>query len=176
MKLTSDSASKRLKMLQDDYDTLLQEEEAAKQILIPLEDYRKKAEASEGFKTRFDFYKMQGDLARASLEIENLKHAINLFNVSTLLPKHNITIDQALVRMAFLSKRKKILREMRALPDVGRSPHGFMRAESADVQVCAFNQDDAKVEYRKVCDQLSALQQELNYINVTVEFDYEPLE
>ena len=174
MKLTSDAASKRLKSLQEDYDILLQEQAAARAVSMPMEDYRKAKEAGREFKKEFDFCGMQRNLVAVQREIEHLKHSINVFNATTVLPKHNVTIDQALVRMAFLSKRKKVLFEMRAIADVTLPSHRFMSHEITTAEICAFDQTDAKMEYRSVCDELSALQQELNYVNVTVEFDYEP--
>lgn len=175
MKLTSDAASKRLKMLQDQYDLLLQEESRSATMLRTLEDYRrdKESEDAKDPKDSFNFLEMQQHLRNLQIEIESLKHAINVFNSSAILPKHNITIDQALVRMAFLSKRKRTLREMQVTPDVAR-PGGYLARESSDVVVCAFHQEDAKDMYRQVCDELYSLQQEINYVNVTAEFMYTP--
>ena len=171
MRYTSDAASKQLKRLQEDYDALLQEEKSRCRTTFQLDDYRKRQEAGENFKGGFDFVSMQSNLSTLQMQIEKLKHSINVFNATTVLPKHGITIDQALVRMAFLSKRKRVLWDMRAFADAERPPHGFGVRDNSDIIICSFDQREAKTEYNKVCEELSALQQELNYVNVTISFE-----
>lgn len=168
--LTSDGASKLLKRLQEEYNTLVQLEQRDSIVTMLQSEYQAAKDSGKDIKD-YDFAGKQSEMAVLRDRIVKLKHAINMFNTTTELPRLHMTIDQALVYMSFLSNRKKALKDLWIAPEVARSRSGYMR-ESSDVEVKKFSSEEVKAAYESVCRELSQVQQALNIANTTIPFYY----
>lgn len=88
MKLTSAEANKYLKKLKDEQLSLLRLEEEGKTFVAAM------GEAPEDARTEYDYSAVQEKLAQLDSQIRSVKHALNVFNVTTVVPGFEMTIDQ----------------------------------------------------------------------------------
>ena len=163
MKYTSSQAGKLLRKLNDDYTALLKKEELSKDFLVAL------GENPEGIRPDYDFAVTQTELQELERKIRIVKHALNVFNSTTIIPEFNITVDEMLVLIPQLSKRKQKLATMKGkLPKMREQATGYGRISSV-VEYRYLNYDVAQVEsaYEEVVELLSKSQMALDVVNNT---------
>ena len=154
MKLTSAGANKMIKAWNEDLEGLLKKEEAESRTTYGINE--------EPLPANYDFARMQQQMDALNQKIAVLRHAVNVFNTTTVLEGFGFTIDEALVRMAMLTKKKQRLAQMKQVPSLVRtSPCRNYDAEQVEQ------------EYRRVSDQLTALQLTLDRANLLLEFEVE---
>lgn len=163
MKVTSAAANKKLRQLNDDFAFLCKQ------------DYEKRMYLEvEGVKPvvpQYDFDSTCDKMTKYCEDISKLKHAINVFNTSTVLDGFGITIDQALVTLAFLTKEKERLDRMRNMQPK-KLNNGFGASVNKIEYTCAnFDIKQAEQAYAEVADKLSRLQLALDVANTTLTFD-----
>ncbi len=161
--MTSAAANKYLRALDEEkayYRTL--EENASTYVLADNE----RQEAPE-----YDYEAVSAKLEELNAKICTVKHAVNLFNVSTKLKDFDMTIDQALVYLAQLSRNKERLDTMRRRQPRTRVS-GYGRTSNL-IEYVYVNYDLEKVckDFEKVSDEISRLQMALDYCNQTIEFE-----
>ena len=103
--LTSAAANKWIKSLEDEKSYYLSLEESASVYTL-----------SEGEITdppEYDYQKVNGEIKQIDATIRKIKHAVNVFNTTTVLPELGITVDEALVKMAQLNLYRNKLDIMR---------------------------------------------------------------
>lgn len=141
------------------------------QRLHVVERKRSTFKESEGVKPVVPDYDFQWTRKRIN-ELQQKKnevmHARNVFNATHILPNLNITIDVALVRMTQLTQEKEILDDMRIMQD--RTLIDNSCSQKTEYLCANFDPADAEVEYKKVVDELTAIQLELDLCNNTVTF------
>lgn len=116
----------------------------------------------------YDFKQTQERLEVLSDKIIKIKHALNQFNMKTVSPATDMTIDEMLVRMAILSESKLRLERMRKMsPKSRRTYPGTSASEYTEVN---FSLEEAEAAYKKTVDELTRIQQELNRININKTF------
>ena len=156
MKMTIDTANKRIHELQEEIDTVLNSENnnntysyfAGETPEIP----------------EYDFESTEEKLKMLSGEIVAIKHAVNKHNTTTLLPETGLTIDAALVKMSMLSRAKsRLLGLIRTEAKVRSSSAKGV----SEFTVRNFDIQQAQKAYDEVCRQLLTLQSELNVSNQT---------
>ena len=98
MKLTSAGANKMIKAWNEDLEGLLKKEEAESRTTYGINE--------EPLPANYDFARMQQQMDALNQKIAVLRHAVNVFNTTTMLEGFGFTIDEALVRMAMLTKKK----------------------------------------------------------------------
>ena len=167
MQYTSSQAGKLLRKLNDDYTALLKKEEISKDFLVSL------GENPDAIRPEYDFCATQKELERLEKEIRIVKHALNVFNSTTVIPEFDITIDEMLVLIPQLSKRKQKLATMKGkLPKMREQ--GYAR-NSAMVEYRYLNYEVswAESEYKKTTELLAKAQTALDIINnaSTLEID-----
>ena len=167
MKYTSSQAGKLLRKLNDDYNALLKKEEISKDFLVSL------GENPDAIRPEYDFCATQKELERLECKIRIVKHALNVFNSTTIIPEFDITIDEMLVLIPQLSKRKQKLATMKGkLPKMREQ--GYAR-NSAMVEYRYLNYEVSWVEseYKKATELLAKAQTALDIINnaSTLEID-----
>lgn len=162
--LTSDKANKMIKKLQDDLQAVLSIESEVCVYSIGVNDINPQ-EAPD-----YDFIATQDKIAFYRQNIGIIKHALNVFNTTTKLPGFgNMTIDQALVEMAFLNKEKFKLNKMRVQQEKIRSSNDY--GKDPVYVVRNYNKDEAEARYEIICSSIERLQESLNVINVTGTFE-----
>ena len=92
MKLTSAGANKMIKAWNEDLEGLLKKEEAESRTTYGINE--------EPLPANYDFARMQQQMDALNQKIAVLRHAVNVFNTTTVLEGFGFTIDEALVRMA----------------------------------------------------------------------------
>lgn len=113
----------------------------------------------------YSFAFTQEQLERLRRDIMTLKHAINQFNVTAVLPDLGYTIDTALVRMKMLSDQKERLSVMMRVQPVARQSLAFGNGKPEFVYR---NYDDREVRnaYEKVDAELTQIQLALDKQNL----------
>lgn len=163
MKMNSDYANKTIKNLQAEIDSLLQNEELGKTYSYGISE--------KPVIPDYSFSATQEKLEVLRTKIAILRHAINVFNITTKVCDFDITVDEALGRMSMLNAEKKRLYALLQIPEQRRQREYGSR--EADIICRNFNVAEVQEEYNKVIDELMKLQQAINIANLTVEFDVE---
>ena len=101
MKYTSAEANKLLKKLNDEYAALLDREKRSREFRAAM------GEDIESVRPAYHYGEMQQRLAEMEQTIRSLKHAINRFNVTHQVDGFDMTIDEMLVYIPQLTKRKE---------------------------------------------------------------------
>ena len=163
MKFTSASANKLIRTLEDKKSYLLgQESNNSTYVLADGE----KIEIPE-----YDFNETNRLIDEIDLKIRTLKHALNVFNTTTVLPI-GITIDQALVEMAQLNNKLPRLDSLRRAKNKTRLSGGMAaRRDVAEYQYLNYKTDDVEKVYEENLSRVQQIQLALDRVNQTQEFE-----
>ena len=166
MKYTSAEAGKLLKKLNDERASILLREENSKDFLAAV------GEDLESVRPDYDFVTTQAALAGIETKIRKLKHALNLFNSTTVIPEFGITIDEMLVYIPQLTMRKDKLARMKdRLPKVREQTR--VNSSILDYRYLNYDVKEVTAAYEQVCDRLVKAQNALDAVNMnqTLEID-----
>ena len=100
--------NKLLKKLNDEYTALLDKETRSRDFRAAM------GEDVESVRPVYDYAETQIRLAELEAKIRKLKHAINIFNATQTVDSFDMTIDELLVYIPQLTKRKSKLLEMKS--------------------------------------------------------------
>lgn len=165
--MTSAYANKMLKKLLEDKEFWLAKEREGHVYVAAITE--------EPVVPDYDYEEVARNIEEIDQKVVKIKHAINLANVTntiTVLGKQ-MTIDQVLVRMAQLNKRKSILDAMRKNQPKTRINSGYMpgRAAAPEYQYINYDLDLIKKEYDRIDMEIAQMQIALDKYNQTVEFE-----
>ena len=126
MTYTSAQANKLLKKLNDEHAALLDKENRSKDFRAAM------GEDVESVRPAYDYADTQKKLAELEQRIRKVKHAINVFNATHVIPDFGMTIDEMLVYIPQLTQRKSKLADMKARLPKQRSevPHIINRTRT----------------------------------------------
>ena len=164
--ITSAIAAKQLRKLNEQRDALLAREDKAKTFTAAIQ------EDVESVRPAYDFQETQDALAEIEEKIRNLKHTLNCFNSTYVIPEFNMTIDQMLIYIPQLTSRKRRLDDMRSKLPRERAQSSFGRGSNI-IEYDYANYDISRAEeaYTAVSDELARAQNALDMANATVLFD-----
>jgi hypothetical protein len=164
--ITSALAAKQLRKLNEQRDALLAREKKAKTFTAAIQ------EDVESVRPAYDFQATQDALVEIEEKIRNLKHTLNCFNSSYVIPGFNMTIEQMLIDIPQLSARKKRLDGMRSKLPKERVQSSYGRGSNI-IEYDYANYDISKAEeaYSAVSDELAKAQNALDTANTTVLFE-----
>lgn len=152
---TSAQANKLLKKLNDEYTALLSREERSQVFRAAM------GEEIASVRPAYDYQETQTRLAELEQTIRQFKHAINRFNTSQLVDGFDMTVDEMLVYIPQLTRRKSKLFDTkeRVTEQYGR--------QSNIIDYTYANYDIAAVEadYEKAADELARAQLALDAVN-----------
>jgi hypothetical protein len=166
MKYTSAEAGKLLKKLNDERASILLREENGKEFLAAV------GEDIESVRPGYNFATTQVALNEIETKIRKVKHALNVFNSTTVIPEFGMTIDEMLVYIPQLTMRKDKLARMKdRLPKVREQTR--VNSSILDYRYLNYGVDEAAAEYDKISDTLSKAQNALDAANMnqTLEID-----
>lgn len=166
MKYTSAEAGKLLKKLNDERASILLREENGKEFLAAV------GEDIESVRPDYNFATTQVALNEIETKIRKLKHALNIFNSTTVIPEFGMTIDEMLVYIPQLTMRKDKLARMKdRLPKVREQTR--VNSSILDYRYLNYGVDEAAAEYDKISDTMSKAQNALDAANMnqTLEID-----
>lgn len=167
MKLTSAEAAKLLRKLNEEYQEIIDTEELSREFTAAVE------ENIESVKPEYNYRATQKQLEELEIKICKLKHAINVFNSTTVIPEFNITIDQMLVYLPQLTERRnKYISMKNKLPKARlRSEYGSS-SNIIDYRYLNYRLEEVKEDFKKVSLELSKAQTALDLVNSTVSFEF----
>ena len=168
MILTSAQAAKLLRKLNDEYNAILNREEMSRSFNAAM------GEDPETVRPEYDYTKTQNELDALEKKIRKLKHAINAFNISHTVPGYDMTVDEMLVYIPQLTKRKEKLADMRSKLPKARVEERYGRSSNIiDYVYTNYDINAVKSDYEKVSDELSKAQLALDEINGSETFEIE---
>lgn len=166
MLITSAKAAKMLRQLNDELRTLQVREGKTKTFVAALQ------EDIESVRPKYNFKEMRDAQAEVERKIRKLKHALNVFNTTTVVPDFDMTIDEMLVFLPQLNKQCSLLSGMRdAMPKVRVSSGYSGNSAILDYQYTNYDIEEANKLYIELSDILAKAQTALDLINSTVEFE-----
>lgn len=164
MKMTSAQAAKLLRQLKEELYALQVRENNSRSFLASLD------EDPESARPDYDYNVMKEEMNAVEVKIRKLKHIINVFNTTTIIPEFGITIDEMLVLIPQLSANCSRLAKMKdALPKV-RDISGY-RSNIIDYRYVNYDIGQVKKDYTELYNKLAKAQTALDYVNSTVEME-----
>ena len=154
-----DYANKVVKRLQSKHDEILSHERSVMQYSYYT------SEAETPIIPEYDFVGTQNKLDEINSMIMTIKHDIRTANMKGILKNNpEMTIDEAILYLAFLNKKKGKLKNMANMS----SEQSFTRggAQGSEVHKANFDIKEAKKVYNQVCNQIISIQDELNTYNI----------
>lgn len=167
MKYTSAQANKLLKKLNDEYSALLDKEQRSRDFRAAM------GEDIESVRPAYDYAKTQARLEELEGTIRRLKHAINRFNTTQVVDGFGITIDEMLVYIPQLTKRKSKLLEMKSRLPKERVEEQYGRQSNIiDYTYTNYDLTAVEADYEKAADELSRAQLALDAVNQRDFFEF----
>ena len=168
MKYTSAEAAKLLRRLNEEHDMLTELERQSRTFVAAV------SEDPESVRPKYDFAEVQAKLAELEGKIRRVKHALNIFNSTHLVPGFDMTIDQMLVYIPQLSQRKQKLREMAGVLPKTRVANRMMSG-SGIIDYTYANYDVAAAEAAAAAasEELARAQTALDKVNTTETMEIE---
>ena len=161
MKYTSAEAGKLLKKLGEELLSINQREQNGKEFLAAV------GEDIESVRPDYNFAETQCALDEIERKIRTVKHALNVFNSTTVVSGFDITIDEMLVYIPQLTARKNALAQMKdKLPKV-REQSRMNISSVLDYRYLNYDVNTVAAEYEKVSDTLAKAQNALDSVNMT---------
>lgn len=166
MKVNSAVANKMLKKITEEYEALKVKEAHSKDFLASVN------ENPDSIRPKYDFSKTQAELYDYEEKIRKIKHALNKFNVNTLISEFGINIDEMLVLIPQLTKQKVKLGAMKdRLPKMREKVVGYGANGVIDYRYINYDIDEVQKEYQLVSEKLTKAQLALDNINTSIEFE-----
>lgn len=163
--MTSAEAAKLLRKLNDEQASLLAREENCRQFLASV------GEDVEACRPAYDYAETQAMLQDLEDQIRTLKHALNVFNVTTVVPGFDMTIDEMLVYIPQLTRAKAKLNTMKqVLPKTREMSYG---SQIIDYRYANYDIAAVEADYDKITDELSRAQTALDKVNSIETFQVE---
>ena len=167
MKYTSAQANKLLKKLNDEYSALLHKEQRSRDFRAAM------GEDIESVRPAYDYANTQARLEELEGTIRRLKHAINCFNTTQVVDGFGITIDEMLVYIPQLTKRKSKLLEMKSrLPKERVEEQYGQQSNIIDYTYTNYDLAVVEADYEKTADELSRAQLALDTVNQRDSFEF----
>ena len=163
MLYTSAEAAKLLRRLNDDKTSLESQEAQSSTFRAAI------TEDLDNARPPYNYSQTQSDIDSLEAKIRTVKHAINSFNLSQEVPGFSMTIDQMLVYIPQLTRKKAKLANMAArLP---KTREIIRVAGIIEYSYTNYDVEAAKRDYERVSDELARAQTALDVLNNSIKFE-----
>lgn len=167
--MTSAYANKVLKKLNDDKEFWRRKESEGHTYVAALDE--------EPVIPEYSYTAVANAIEEIDEKIVKIKHAINLSNITNEIVVGNevMTVDQILVKMAQLSRRRAVLDMMRKQEPKKRlnTVSYVSRKTTPEYEYINYDLDVVKGDYERIDAEIAAMQIALDKYNQTVEFEVE---
>lgn len=163
MLYTSAEAAKLLRKLNDEKNSIEHNENQSAVFQAAIN------EDIESARPEYDYRKTQDNIDEIEEKIRIVKHAINKFNLEHEVPGFNMTIDQILIYIPQLTKKKQKLFNMQNR--LSKQREIIRVAGIIEYTYANYDINAAKEDYEKISDELSRAQTALDVINNQVKFE-----
>ena len=167
MKVTSASANKMIRKLNEDKDFWLNKERNSCVYTVATEE--------EPVIPDYSYPEVSQKIAEIDEKILSIRHALNVNNASNQIQvgERTMTVDMILIRMAQLNNRKYLLDTMRKRePKTRLEAHQYSQKKTAiEYEYINYDLDEVKADYEKTDAEIEALQLALDKYNQTVEIE-----
>lgn len=164
MKISSKNASKLLKQFNEERDSLILQENQSKMFLAAV------GEDIESVRPEYDYEAVQKQLKNLEEKIVKLKHAINVFNTTTVLKDFEMSIDEMLVYIPQLTQRKNKLDQMRKVLPKQRVEN-YTSSNIIDYRIINYDLEKIRKDYDKTVEELNRAQSVLDEANINLSFE-----
>ena len=162
MKYSSAEAAKLLRKLNEEVENLEDQEVKRREFNAAL------GEDVETVRPAYDYADTQRKLKELQAKIRTVKPALNWFNSTTEVPGFDMTIDQLLVYIPQLSRRKQKLAMMSSCLPKERAKVSGLGSQIIDYRYANYDIEAAKADYQRVSDELAKAQTALDLVNTTM--------
>jgi hypothetical protein len=167
--MTSAYANKVLKKLNDDKEYYCRKEAEGYVYIAALDE--------EPVIPEYNYEEVSAAIDEIDSKIVKIKHAINLANLNSKVQvgDKTMSVDEILVRMAQLSKRRATLDSMRKQEPKKRLATSSYMARKTAPEYCYINYDldVVKADYERIDAEIAEMQIALDKHNQTFEFEVE---
>ncbi len=168
-KMTSAYANKVLKKLTEDKEYWLKKENDGSTYVAAVDE--------EPVIPDYDYSTVAAEIEAIDDKIMKIKHAINVNNVTNRIEVGDVgmTIDEILVRMAQLNKRKSFLDTLRKQAPKTRIDSGVFNARKTvpEYEYINYDLELVKSDYERIDAEIAQMQIALDKYNQTFEFEVE---
>lgn len=167
MKYTCAEAAKILRKLNEDLKVLRSKEERGYRFTAAID------EDLESARPVYDYLQAQEEQCRIEEKIRKVKHAINCFNINTVIPEFDMTIDQMLVYIPQLSEKKRRLTEMASFLPKERVSNVYQATKIIEYTYTNYDLQKAADDLARISDELARAQTALDVINNSGQLEIE---
>ena len=166
MKMTSAQAGKLLRQLQEEYSALLEKERISREFVAAV------GEDVESVRPAYDYAAAQSALQAVEKKIRTLKHALNVFNTTHIVPGFDMTVDELLVYLPQLSGRVNKLAQMKAKLPKQRVEERYGKSSNIiDYTYVNYDLGTVEADYEAAREELSRAQLALDAVNTSEVFE-----
>ncbi len=166
MKLTSAEANKMIRALRDQHRLLLlQEENVVSFIAATTEDI-------EEVRPSYSYEETTAKFDEIERKIRKIKHALNVFNATTVVDGFDMTIDEMLVFLPQTSDRLRKLENMLAKPEKARAMNTG-RTSIIEYEYLNYDLQKVQEDYDALMELKNRALTALDVVNNTVPFEVE---
>lgn len=164
--MTSAEANKRLRQLQDKKKDLVEAERKNAWFVAATTENAEEVRENYDFDYSYDV----PEIDRIDNEIRELKHNINKFNVSCMVPEFGMTIDQILIYLPQLKEKQRRLGKMAEHLPKQRVADRYGRTNTLiEYEYANYDVKKAKEDYEKISKLVADAQLALDRVNNSVE-------
>lgn len=166
MLVTSSQAAKLLRQFNDELRALQLKEDISRSFVAAIQ------EDIESVRPEYNFQEMRNAQAEVEKKIRKVKHAINVFNTTTIVPDFDITIDEMLVYLPQLNRQCEILSKLKdALPKTRVNTGYSGSGNIIDYRYANYDIEEVGKCYTELFHRLAKAQTALDLVNSTVKFE-----
>lgn len=163
--LTSAEAAKLLRRWNEELTALEEREVLSREFVASA------GEDLETVRPDYDYAAVQENIRELEERIRALKHRLNLFNTETVIPEFGMSVDQLLIYIPQLSKKKAKLAQMAGRLPLSREVR--YNSPLVEYRYTNYDPEEVRADLEAVSEELSRAQTLLDTLNNTVRFAFE---